>query len=724
MKAVTALLLLAQVVPSAALFFDASEAPAARPVSKVIKLMQDLTTQLETEAKTDEEINDKMLCWCAKAEAKKVEIQAQLDQIVALQARNDELNALRAGIIRDIQRLDTDINVTTVDLANATAIRAQQLAAFRIEEKDLLKSIGQVKQATTVLKKDQKEVSNELFKNPVTLLSEMELPPDAAEGLANAVSTHSSLLASKMPVASLLVLKSLSEVKVTPLDPHATTTAEPIIKRESGPIFQILDQMQKTFQDSLETTRSDEQNNIAAYTDLRTAKESQIRSDKAQRDADVVQQADTEQKIADASEQIRDIDKAIVADREYVAKAETTCTAHTADYTFRTATRTEEIQAIQSALALLTKDENRDSFTSSFNPALIQMAVGNRKKREPTYQARSKKAAALLQEGARRLWGTAAAPMLAALAVQTKIDGFEKVTAAIENMQADLAQQKADEIKKKDYCTTSFHANIMETEDNNRTKLSQEAHIADLSNQISSLKDSTNNLNMEIKELQVQIKKAGQARENENKEFQVTISDQRQTQDLLSKAITMLNNFYNKVRDQPKAALLQAAPADPVNRPDAPEGLKAYNKASGGAKVTLMLEKIVSESKELEAAATDGEGAAQANYQTLVTSSNAAIDANNEGIRHNTEKQAAAETDLINTQQGRTDTISQLAALAKTAEDLHSDCDWVTKNFEVRQVARDKENDVLQEAKGILSGMTIQKSFLQLRSDRGFLERK
>lgn len=718
MQAMTVFVLLALVAPTVGLFFDAT--PADRPISKVLKLMQDLTNTLQTEAKADEDINDKMQCWCAKAEAKKEEIANMLQQIQNLEARNAELNALRDGIIADIARLDSDLNKTTQQLDNATATRAEQLASFRTEEKDLLKSIGQVQQAITVLKKDQKAVQNDLFKNPIAAI---ELPPAEAAGLASAVSTHSSLLAAKLPAASLLMLKSLAsegnKAKVTPLDPYATTTAEPIITRESGPIFDILNQMKKTFEDTLNQTRSDENGNIKSFLDLKQSLNSQISSDKAQREADITQQADTEQKIAVASEDIRDIDKAIGADRAYVAKAETTCASHNADYKFRTETRAQEITAVQDAITLLSKDDSRDMFTVSFNPALIQLAESDRKKREPAYQTKAHKVAALLQSAARRLAGHSGAPMLAALAVQTKIDNFEKVKAAIETMQTNLAQQKADEITKKDYCVTSFHNNIMNTDDNNRTKISQEAHISDLENTISMLKDSNKNLNQGINELQVQIKKAGQAREKENLEFQVVISDQRQTQDLITKAISMLNNFYNKVHDQPTPApqLLQlsskAAPADPENRPDAPQALAAYNKAGGGAKVTLMLERIVADSRELEATATDGEKAAQKNYQELVNDSNAAIAAKQTEIMHNNDNLASSQTDLMSTSQGRNDTIATLAALAKTASDLHEECDWVTKNFEVRQMARDEENRVLQEAKAILSGMKINKSFLQ-----------
>jgi len=43
---------------------------------------------------------------------------------------------------------------------------------------------------------------------------------------------------------------------------------------------------------------------------------------------------------------------------------------------------------------------------------------------------------------------------------------------------------------------------------------------------------------------------------------------------------------------------------------------------------------------------------------------------------------------------------------------LHQSCDFVAKNFEIRQTARDEEIEALRQAKAILSGADFQE-FLQ-----------
>jgi len=48
--------------------------------------------------------------------------------------------------------------------------------------------------------------------------------------------------------------------------------------------------------------------------------------------------------------------------------------------------------------------------------------------------------------------------------------------------------------------------------------------------------------------------------------------------------------------------------------------------------------------------------------------------------------------------------------------ELHSSCDFITKNFEIRQTARDEEIEALNQAKAILSGSKFN-GFLQQLSE-------
>merc|ERR1719356_1255993 len=119
-------------------------------------------------------------------------------------------------------------------------------------------------------------------------------------------------------------------------------------------------------------------------------------------------------------------------------------------------------------------------------------------------------------------------------------------------MVAQLLKEKEDEIKHKDFCVDEFNTNQLQTEKKEREKKDLIAKIEDLELTIKTLDDEIKKLKSEIAEMQVQMKRAGEDREKENKEFQTTVADQRATQKLLKAALTVLQDFYGK-----KAALIQ-----------------------------------------------------------------------------------------------------------------------------------------------------------------------
>merc|ERR1712050_377808 len=125
-------------------------------------------------------------------------------------------------------------------------------------------------------------------------------------------------------------------------------------------------------------------------------------------------------------------------------------------------------------------------------------------------------------------------------------DAFERVKKAIDDMIAQLLQEKADEIKHKDFCVDEFNTNQLQTEKKEREKKDLIAKIEDLEMTIKALTEAIDTLKAEIAEMQVQLKRAGEDREKQNKEFQTTVADQRETQKMLQAALSILAEFYCK----------------------------------------------------------------------------------------------------------------------------------------------------------------------------------
>merc|ERR1719464_2462157 len=333
----------------------------------------------------------------------------------------------------------------------------------------------------------------------------------------------------------------------------------------------------------------------------------------------------------------------------------------------RQKTRQLEMEAVSKALAVLSGDDAHDLFTRTFNPAFVQESTKNTLRRE--------QAAKLLSEVAKRL----NSPRLSTLAYRVRLDAFTRVKKAIDDMIAQLTKEKEDEIKHKDFCVDEFNTNQLQTEKKEREKKDLIAKIEDLEMTIKALADAIAKLKAEIAEMQVQMKRAGEDREKENKEFQTTVADQRETQRLLKAALSILQDFYGK-----KAAFLQGRKQEPAGPPP-PPGFEEYKKNAASGGVMDMIQQIISDAKAMEAEAIRSEEDAQKAYEDFVKETNASIEAKSKEIVNKSELKAKAESELVETKEAKEAVMLELEQLSNYNAELHQSCDFVMKNFDVRQ---------------------------------------
>merc|ERR1719160_1292010 len=201
-----------------------------------------------------------------------------------------------------------------------------------------------------------------------------------------------------------------------------------------------------------------------------------------------------------------------------------------------------------------------------------------------------------------------------AMATQVRLDAFTKVKKAIDDMVAQLTKENADEIKHRDYCIGGLNQNEKTTESTERDHGDVSMKIEDLDMSIEKLTKEIEALKAEIVELNTQLKRAGEDRELENKEFQGTVADQRATQKLLGQALAVLKGFYDK-----KAAVFaetdKQEPAGPPPPPPPPPDFKSYsnNNASGG--VMGMIQQIINDAVAMEQDAIKAEEDSQSAYE-------------------------------------------------------------------------------------------------------------
>merc|ERR1719408_497959 len=175
--------------------------------------------QLEKEAEEDEEIYDKMACWCETNDKEKTKAVSDAEaRISDLTTRIEELTASSARLNTEIKNLNKEVAENQKALDAATAIRQKQLAEFNGEEKDLLESISALKSAVTVLSKHN---------------SMLQVPSSHIVGVAatvqNEMQKHSSLLSSVLTHSQRRAVSSFVQA------PEDYFDAEPTFKQSYAP---------------------------------------------------------------------------------------------------------------------------------------------------------------------------------------------------------------------------------------------------------------------------------------------------------------------------------------------------------------------------------------------------------------------------------------------------------------------------------------------------------
>jgi len=210
---------------------------AESPVKKVISLLTEMQTGLKDQAKSDEEVYQKMSCFCETNTKEKNDAVKQAEKNIAeLESTIESLAAKIGGLTAEIANLKKEIEDNRAALATATELREKEAAEFAAEEKELLGSIGALNDAIAVLSKHNA---------PEALVSVRTLLQKHLKG-------HN---------------KVLSAFLQQPYQSYAS---------QSGEVFGILKSMKETFETNLSAAQKEEQEAKDMYESLKAAKESQI----------------------------------------------------------------------------------------------------------------------------------------------------------------------------------------------------------------------------------------------------------------------------------------------------------------------------------------------------------------------------------------------------------------------------------------------------------------
>jgi len=653
-----------------------------RPVVRVINLLKDIKAELEQEVENDAELYDKMVCWCETNDKEKTKAIADGNEAIdSYTAKIEENTALASKREGEIVGLNKEVAQLTKALGEAEELRAKEKAEFNAQLEDFIESIQSLGSALSTLGKVQ-GASSLIQKQNALVKAQTFLRRHADKAMAS-VAPHNR--------AELRTLIHASSKQISLLD-ISSTAAAPEYAPSSGVIFGILGQMKETFETNMESGKKEEAQSAADYEALKSTKQEQVKAANDKIYEFTENKAKAAETAANSKEALEDTTETLNSDIEFLANLKKQCADIDNQWSARSKVRAEEIKAVGETISILTDDDARDVMSSAgtFMQTLAQSKQ----------QARSREAtAAFLMSAGKTLRST----RLSYLSMRMRSDVFTKVKASIDDMVGVLGEEQQSEVGKKDGCMGDFNTNEKQTTE-------RQTHLGDVETEIDVLNADIDFRNRDEAELAAKISdtrkelnKASENREDENKDFQTVIAEQRATQAILEKAKARMEEFY-KPEGAAAASLLQRS-ARSTRRQQPPVNFGDYQKSSGANGIMVLLDSIIQDSKEAEAGAVKGETDAQTAYEAFVKESNESIAAMSAQIVTDEEIEAGEVKKEVADESDKRATSTDVLKLQQVEGTLHEACDFTVDHFDERQTKRSEEMEALKQSKAIFSGM-------------------
>jgi len=649
----------------------------ARPIMKVVRMLEDMKAELNKELEDDKAVQELLECWCTTG------VKEKTKAIQLAESRISELEAALGEALAKINELKSKRKATQEEqyadqasLDEAEEMRMKENKEFHETETDLLQAIDATENAIVVLGKHNPELAQvksvahalQMARVSELLLKKSSLSTDRSQALKQFIDSSE---------------KASAFLQIPGMQSYAP---------QSGQIFGILKQMKEDFDVDLGEEQTSEKKAVEEFESLKASKLAEIDTAKAsivQYDQDL---AELGEQNAEALKELEDTQEQLALDQTFLATLNKKCAGSDEQFEQRVKARLAEIAAVEETIEILNSDTSFEAFDKSVN-SFIQVNSEDKNKRNRAVMVLRNAAAASKN------------PAMALIAISAQLDVFTKIKAEIDKLVAEMKVQQADEVDHRDFCIKSLNENQLSQTAAYDKKDSLTTRIADLEKNIETLTASLETTTQEIADTQTQMGRRSETREAENGDYQSTVQEQRLTQMILQKAIDRMAQVYGLLQyAQPGAPHVQTSGThtDPGN---GPAKFKKYEENAGGKKILAMLDEVKQDSITMENDAIAAEEDAQAAYENFMKDSNKFIIQATQSISDMSEGKAKAQSDLVMAKTDLKGTMTELFGLHEEAGDLHKSCDFLLNNFELRQKARSAEMDALNEAKNILSGM-------------------
>jgi septal ring factor EnvC (AmiA/AmiB activator) len=661
---------------------------AANPIRKVVTMLQVMQKKVEAEGERDKELFDKFMCYCKNAGGDLQKGISDADtKLPRLAADIEEGEAKVVTMKEELKQAQTDRSAAKAAMAEATALREKEAAAFGKLNDEYTANIAAVAKAIKVI--DAGMSGGFLQTEGATALKKIAMD---SQNLPDA---------DRQEVLSFL---------------SGSSDYAPA----SGEISGILKTMQDEMSKALGDATSEENAAIATYNSLMASKKKEVEALTKEIEVKLMRVGELSVEIVQMKNDLTDTQEQLVEDKKFLANMEKDCAAKSGEYEVVVKTRQEELLALADTIKLLNDDDALELFKKTLpgaSASFVEVSVSERSIR--------KHALALLQRAQTQAFVSAPQLDFIALAIRGKKVGFDKVIKLIDDMVATLKQEQLDDDHKEEYCKVQFDLSDDKKKGLEKTISDLETSITEAKESIQTLVEEIDALEDGIKALDKAVAEATEQRKEEHEDFTEEMSSNAAAKELLGFAKNRLNKFYNpKLYKPPAASFIQISKHEQLDEaapPPPPEAVGAYKKKGEESNgVIAMIDTLVRDvTKEMTESETE-EKDAQGDYEQMMSDSKEKRATDSKALTEKTNTKAQMETQLETSTEGKASAGKELMATEGYISSLHAECDWLLKYFDMRKEARTGEIDALEKAKAVLSGADY--SLVQTKTNR-FLQR-
>jgi len=651
-----------------------AEESTSNPLAKVIELMDDCSSKVQSDGEAEAKAYKEYFEWCDDVDKNtRNEIKTSTAQKEKLTSSIEKAKSQIEVSTSKVEELAEAISKDEKELEGATKIRKEERASFEKSENELVEGVDTLDRAIGILER-------EMEKNPAAL-AQVD-----TSNMRNVVAALGTVMdAAAFDSADRTRLTALVQSGSDDDDSEEGAPAPDSYKSKSGGIVDVLVDMKEKAEGELSELRKEEGTKVQNYEMLKQSLEGEIDANNKDLDEQKNMKSEAEEQKSTDEGDLVITKKDLAESTKKLQETHSGCLQGAADHEANIVARAEELKVIATAKKILQES------TSGGAAAFLQEASTNRMMSVTN----------MVKKLAKRHHSSALSQLASRIGVVMQYGGgsqdvFAKVKGLINDMIAKLEKEAEADAAEKAYCDEEMGKTEAKKSD-------LEDDIEKLNTKIDENAAKSTKLKGEVTDLQAQLAKTAK----EQEEMDNTRRDQnaayRQAKEDLEKALAGVQKALEVLRDYyggGSAAFVQTFNEQPAP----PQKMEKQSGAGGG--IIDILEVCESDFANSLAKENAAESDSQEEYDTLTQENKVAKAQKDQDVKFKTAEFKQLDTSLTETASDRTSVEEELDAVMEYYGKVKDKCVAKPESYEERTKRRAAEIEGLKQALSILESET------------------